>query len=125
MWANSEILSSILEGISSNPNMDIEEVFRAKAKEYGLPEEKIDELTKASGLIDEFARKKEELAQANKEGMTRKGFVYSEISKLVEGKDTSEKEIIISSIQEVAKSSIQETTNLKESKTIINNTDGN
>lgn len=120
-----EILSSILEGISSNPNMDIEEVFRAKAKEYGLPEEKIDELTKASGLIDEFARKKEELAQANKEGITRKGFVYAEISKLVEEKDTSEKEIIISSIHEVAKSSIQETTNLIESKTIINNTDGN
>ncbi len=99
-----DILISLLETISKNPDSDINVLLAQKATEYGLSEKEIVDITAANELLDKFELKSAELNDAKKCGMTRESFSASEIERLVDGREDKDKDSILTAIRKTAES---------------------
>lgn len=69
------ILASLLESAESNPEMDIETLLVAKAKELGLSDKAISEIVEVNSFIDKIDDKESELSEVRSKGGTRATFI--------------------------------------------------
>lgn len=104
------ILTSLLEAYENNPAQDIDVLIEEKCKECDLPEEQINLLKEANGLVDSFNEQANSLEKSKANGWSRKRWMLNELDRITDGRPEEEKAQIVSAISDTTEKMIEETT---------------
>lgn len=102
-----EILLNIMQEYEKDPEQDLDALLERKCKEYGLSEEGVALVKETNELVDDFAKKRESLALAEKKGESRAGWFRNLLDKLL-GKRTEEEK---QSFEQILKESVEKSYN--------------
>ena len=107
-----DILTSMLEQLENNPDLDIEVLVKDEGEKMGVSEEGKALLSETNEYIDGFAERMASLQKAKEEGKSRKQWMLEEMDRILEGRDEQEKAEIVSAISDAGENVNNET--LKE-----------
>lgn len=107
-----EILTSMLEQLENNPDLDIDVLVKDECEKMGVSDEGKALLSETNGYIDGFAERMASLQKAKEEGRSRKQWMLEEMDRILEGRDEQEKAEIVSAISDAGENVNNET--LKE-----------
>ena len=104
-----EILTSMLEQLDNNPDLDIDVLVKDECEKMGVSDEGKALLSETNGYIDGFAEKMAALQTAKEDGKSRKQWMLEEMDRILEGRDEQEKAEIISAISDAGENVNNET----------------
>ena len=104
-----EILTSILEQLDNNSDLDIDVLVKDECEKMGVSEEGKALLSETNEYIDGFAEKMAALQKAKEEGKSRKQWMLAEMDRIMEGRDEQEKAEIVSAISDAGENVNNET----------------
>lgn len=104
-----EILTSMLEQLDNNPDLDIDVLVKDECEKIGVSEEGKALLSETNEYIDGFAEKMAALQKAKEEGKSRKQWVLEEMDRILDGRDEKEKAEIVSAISDAGEKVNNET----------------
>ena len=104
-----EILTSMLEQLDNNPDLDIDVLVKDECEKMGVSEEGKALLSETNEYIDGFAEKMAALQKAKEEGKSRKQWMLAEMDRIMEGRDEQEKAEIVSAISDAGENVNNET----------------
>lgn len=104
-----EILTSMLEQLENNPDLDIEVLVKDECEKMGVSEEGKALLSETNEYIDGFAEKMAALQKAKEKGKSRKQWMLAEMDRMLEGRDEQEKAEIVSAISDAGENVNNET----------------
>ena len=104
-----EILTSMLEQLENNPDLDIDVLVKDECEKMGVSEEGKALLSETNEYIDGFAEKMAALQKAKEEGKSRKQWMLAEMDRIMEGRDEQEKGEIVSAISDAGENVDNET----------------
>lgn len=107
-----EFLTSMLEQLENNPDLDIDVLVKDECEKMGVSDEGKALLSETNGYIDGFAERMASLQKAKEEGRSRKQWMLEEMDRILEGRDEQEKAEIVSAISDAGENVNNET--LKE-----------
>ena len=107
-----EILTSMLEQLENNTDLDIDVLVKDECEKMGVSDEGKALLSETNGYIDGFAERMASLQKAKEEGRSRKQWMLEEMDRILEGRDEQEKAEIVSAISDAGENVNNET--LKE-----------
>lgn len=107
-----DILSSTLEAMEQNPDININQLVEMQTEKYQASEEAKVTLDDTFACIDKFAELGDSLAEARKEGKTRGQWLVQEIERMTEGRSQEEKDAIataiVTSVEQVVECEVEE-----------------
>ena len=109
-----EILTSMLEQLENNPDLNIDMLVKGECEKMGVSEESMALLSETNEYIDGFAEKMATLQKAKEEGKSRKQWMLEEMDRILEGRDEQEKAEIVSAISDAGENVNNETLNEEE-----------
>lgn len=95
-----DILTSTLEVLEQNPDMDINKLVDVQTKKYKTSEEAKATIEDTFACLDKFTELGHSLADARKEGLTRDQWLVQEIERMTEGRTQDEKDAVATAIVE-------------------------
>ena len=104
-----EILTSMLEQLENNPDLDIEVLVKDECEKMGVSEKGKALLSETNEYIDGFAEKMAALQDAKEEGKSRKQWMLEEMDRILKGRDEKEKAEIVSAISDAGEKVNNET----------------
>ena len=104
-----EILTSMLEQLENNPDLDIEVLVKDECEKMGVSEKGKALLSETNEYIDGFAEKMAALQKAKEEGKSRNQWVLEEMDRILDGRDEKEKAEIVSAISDAGEKVNNET----------------
>lgn len=104
-----EILTSMLEQLDNNPDLDIDVLVKDECEKMGVSDEGKALLSETNGYIDGFAEKMAALQTAKEDGKSRKQWMLEEMDRILEGRDEQEKAEIVSAISDAGENVNNET----------------
>ena len=104
-----DILTSMLEQLENNPDLDIDILVKDECEKMGVSEEGKALLSEANEYIDGFAEKMAALQTAKEEGKSRKQWMLEEMDRILEGRKEQEKAEIVSAISDAGENVNNET----------------
>ena len=104
-----DILTSMLEQLENNPDLDIEVLVKDECEKMGVSEKGKALLSETNEYIDGFAEKMAALQKAKEEGKSRKQWMLEEMDRILEGRDEQEKAEIVSAISDAGENVNNET----------------
>lgn len=113
-----DILTSTLEELEKNPDMNIEDLMNSQTSKYNVSEEAQESLAETFACLDKFAEKSESLDEARKAGLTRGQWMVSEIEQMTKDCCQDEKDAvataIVTSIEQHTDKEMEEANNENE-----------
>lgn len=104
-----DILTSMLEQLENNPDLDIEVLVKDECEKMGVSEKGKALLSETNEYIDGFAERMASLQKAKEEGKSRKQWMLEEMDRILEGRDEQEKAEIVSAISDAGENVNNET----------------
>ena len=104
-----EILTSMLEQLENNPDLDIDVLVNDECEKMGVSDEGKALLSETNEYIDGFAERMASLQKAKDEGRSRKQWMLAEMDRILEGRDEQEKAEIVSAISDAGEDVNNET----------------
>lgn len=95
-----DILTSTLEVLEQNPDMNINKLVDVQAEKYGMSDEAKVTINDTFACLDKFAELGHSIADARKEGLTRDQWLVQEIERMTEGRSQDEKDAVATAIVE-------------------------
>ncbi len=95
-----DILTSTLEVLEQNPDMDINKLVDVQAEKYGMSEEVKVTIDDTFACLDKFAELGQSLADARKDGLTREQWLVQQVERMTEGRTQDEKDAVATAIIE-------------------------
>lgn len=95
-----DILTSTLEVLEQNPDMDINKLVDVQAEKFEMSEEAKVHLDDTFACLDKFTELGQSLADARKKGMTRDQWLVQEIECMTDGRTQDEKNAVATAIVE-------------------------
>lgn len=95
-----DILTSTLEVLEQNPDMDINKLVDVQTKKYKTSEEAKATIEDTFACLDKFTESGHSLADARKKGLTRDQWLVQEIERMTEGRTQDEKDAVATAIVE-------------------------
>ena len=104
-----EILTSMLEQLDNNSDLDIDVLVKDECVKMGVSEEGKALLSETNEYIDGFAEKMAALQTAKEDEKSRKQWMLEEMDRILEGCDEQEKAEIVSAISDAGENVNNET----------------
>lgn len=104
-----DILLDILQEYEKDPEQDLDALLEKKCKEYGLSEEGVALVKETNDLVDDFAKKRESLAQAEQNGESRQRWFRNVLDQLLGKRTEEEKQSFEQILKESAEKSYNDT----------------
>ena len=104
-----DILTSMLEQLENNPDLDIEVLVKDECEKMGVSEKGKALLSETNEYIDGFAEKMAALQKAKEEGRSRKQWMLAEMDRILDGRDEQGKAEIVSAISDAGENVNNET----------------
>lgn len=95
-----DILTSTLEVLEQNPDMDINKLVDIQAKKYEMSDEAKVTIDDTFTCLDKFAELEQSLADARKDGLTRDQWLVQQVERMTEGRTQDEKDAVATAIVE-------------------------
>lgn len=95
-----DILTSTLEVLEQNPDIDINKLVDVQTEKYKTSEEAKATIDDTFACLDKFTELGHSLADARKEGLTRDQWLVQEIERMTEGRTQDEKDAVATAIVE-------------------------
>lgn len=93
-----DILTSTLEVLDQNPDIDIDVLADMQSEKYAMSQEAKETFDEASACLDKFAELGESMAEARKDGLSRGQWFVQNVERVTEGLTQDEKDIVATAI---------------------------